>query len=161
MKELILIRHAKSSWQHNVEDRDRPLTKKGMERIKKMILSNPEIFSSADIIYTSYANRATHTTLIMANSLLIPFEKVIITKQLYTFEITKLVYFVKNISDKYERVICVGHNPAFTKAISYFSSNFLDNLPTSGWAKLQFKQYKWANISDGNLTLGIPKQILK
>ncbi len=161
MKELILIRHAKSSWEFNVDDRDRPLTKKGMERIKKMILAEPKVFSSADAIYTSNSNRATHTTLIMVHNLLLPFEKVKITEELYTFEISKLLNFIKNISDKYKKVICVGHNPAFTEAITYFSGNVLHHLPTSGWAKLQFKQHKWTNIKEGNLTLGIPKKVLK
>ncbi len=161
MKELVLIRHAKSSWELNVEDWDRPLTKKGIERIRKIVLSSPEVFSSTDVIYTSNANRATHTTLIMVNTLSLPLDKVNITKELYTFKISNLVYFVKNIPNTFKRVICVGHNPAFTEAISYFSSNFLGHLPTSGWVKLEFKQSKWAEIADGNLTLGIPKQILK
>ena len=47
MKELILIRHAKSSWEFNVDDRDRQLTKKGMGRIKKMILAEPEMYRHA------------------------------------------------------------------------------------------------------------------
>ncbi len=33
MKELILLRHAKSSWDNNLEDRNRPLTEKGVNRI--------------------------------------------------------------------------------------------------------------------------------
>tara|TARA_A100001011_G_scaffold398072_1_gene501236 strand:- start:5064 stop:5549 length:486 start_codon:yes stop_codon:yes gene_type:complete len=161
MKELVLIRHAKSSWELNVEDCNRPLTKKGIERIKKIVLSSPDVFSSTDVIYSSNANRATHTTLIMVNALSIPLDKVNITKELYTFEISKLAYFIKNIPNTFKRVICIGHNPAFTEAISYFSKDFLSHLPTSGWAKLEFKQSKWAEIADGNLTLGIPKQILK
>ncbi len=34
MKELILLRHAKSSWEYSVEDRNRSLTEKGVHRIK-------------------------------------------------------------------------------------------------------------------------------
>ena len=161
MKELLLVRHAKSSWKLDVEDRDRLLTPKGMKRIKQMVLFNPKIFSSAEIIFSSTANRAVHTTLIMANSLGLPFKIVSLSEELYTFKASDLIHFIKNISDKYERVICVGHNPAFTLAASYFSAEDLDYLPTAAWARLEFKQSKWEDISEGSLTLGIPKRILK
>ena len=161
MKELLLVRHAKSSWELDVEDRNRPLTHKGMKRIKQMVLFNPEIFSSAEIIFSSTANRAVHTTLIMANSLGLPFKIVSLVEKLYTFKASDLIHFIKNISDKYERVICVGHNPAFTLAASYFSAEDLDYLPTAAWARLEFRQSKWEDISAGSLTLGMPKRILK
>ena len=113
MKELVLIRHAKSSWELNVEDWDRPLTKKGIERIRKIVLSSPEVFSSTDVIYTSNANRATHTTLIMVNTLSLPLDKVNITKELYTFKISNLVYFVKNIPNTFKR-LSLYENAAFS-----------------------------------------------
>ena len=161
MKELLLVRHAKSSWELDVEDRNRPLTQKGMKRIKQMVLFNPEIFSSAEIIFSSTANRAVHTTLIMANSLGLPFKIVSLSEELYTFKASDLIHFIKNISDKYERVICVGHNPAFTLAASYFSTEDLDHLPTASWAQIQFEQNEWEHIQNGQAQIGLPKDILK
>ena len=128
MKKLVLIRHAKSSWEFNLEDRDRPLSKKGIKRIKQMAMHNPEIFSSSEIIFSSTANRATHTTSILVNSLLISFKTVNLVEDLYTFEASKVIDFLKKLSDKYESVICVGHNPAFTDAASYLSNTELDYL---------------------------------
>ncbi len=161
MKELVLLRHAKSSWKFNMEDRDRPLTEKGIKRVKQMMLLNPEIFSSAEVIFSSPANRAIHTTSVMVNSLMLPFKMVNLVEDLYTFKVSNLIQFLKNISDEYDRVICVGHNPAFTLAVSNLSCNNLDHLPTAAWVKFEFKQNKWSNISRGSLTLGLPKQILK
>ena len=43
MKKLVLLRHAKSSWDLNVSDKDRPLTEKGINRIK-MISVVAQIF---------------------------------------------------------------------------------------------------------------------
>ena len=126
-----------------------------------MVLHNPEIFSSSEIIFSSTANRASHTTSILVNSLLISFKTVNLVEDLYTFEASKLIHFLKKLSDKYESVICVGHNPAFTDAASYLSNTELDYLPTAAWAKLEFQQNKWTNIANGALTLGIPKIILK
>ena len=161
MKKLILLRHAKSSWNLNVSDKDRPLTEKGINRIKMVSARSSNILSVTDLIFSSPANRALHTACIMINSLGLSFNKIVLKKELYTFEFSKLLDFIFNISDDYNSIICVGHNPAFTKAISYLSKTDFLHLPTSAWAQLIFSQTKWKNISDGKLKLGIPKEILK
>ena len=161
MKKLILLRHAKSSWDLNVSDKDRPLTEKGINRIKMISAHSSNILSSADLIFTSPANRATHTSCIMISSLGLGFDKIVLKKELYTFELSKLLDFIFNISDDYNSVICVGHNPAFTEAISYLSKTDFLHLPTSAWAQLIFSQTKWKNISNGKLKLGMPKEILR
>ena len=64
MKELVLLRDAKSSWEYSVEDRNRPLTEKGMKRIIKMAKAQPSVFSNAEIFFSSPANRALHNPFI-------------------------------------------------------------------------------------------------
>ena len=161
MKKLVLLRHAKSSWDFNVADKDRPLTEKGINYIKMISTRSSNILSSADLIYASPANRALHTACIMVNSLGLSFDKIVLKKELYTFELSKLLDFIFNISDDFSYVICVGHNPAFTEAVSHFSKTDFLHLPTSAWAQLIFSQTKWKNISNGKLELGIPKEILR
>ena len=97
----------------------------------------------------------------MINSLGLSFNKIVLKKELYTFELSKLLDFIFNISDDYNSVICVGHNPAFSEAISHLSKTDFIHLPTSAWAELNFSQKKWKNISDGKLKLGLPKKILR
>lgn len=161
MKRLVLLRHAKSSWDFNVSDKDRPLTEKGVNRITMISVNSSNVLSGADLIFSSPANRALHTACIMMNSLGLSFTKIVLKKELYTFELSKLLDFIYNISDDYNSVICVGHNPAFTEAISHLSKTDFIHLPTSAWAELNFSQTKWKNISDGKLKLGMPKEILK
>ena len=161
MKRLVLLRHAKSSWDFNVSDKDRPLTEKGVNRITMISVNSSNVLSGADLIFSSPANRAIHTACIMINSLGLSFNKIVLKKELYTFELSKLLDFIFNISDDYNSVICVGHNPAFTEAISHLSKTDFIHLPTSAWAELNFSQKKWKNISDGKLKLGLPKKILR
>ena len=161
MKKLILLRHAKSSWDLNVSDKERPLTEKGINRIKMISARSSNTLSSAELIFSSPANRATHTACIMISSLGLSFDKIVLKKELYTFELSKLLDFIFNISEDYNSVICVGHNPAFTEAISYLSKTDFLHLPTSAWAQLIFSQTKWKNISNGKLKLGMPKEILR
>lgn len=160
-KQLTLLRHAKSSWQYAVEDRNRPLTVKGIERIKAVSKASAAVFQNFDYVYCSPANRALHTATIMLESLGLPFEKLIVTEQLYTFDPSDVLKFIHSLDDKNHRVICVGHNPAFTDVVNALGDQPCDNLPTAAWSHLQFNQEKWASIKNGVTQYGIPKQMLQ
>ena len=107
MKELILLRHAKSSWDLNVSDKERPLTEKGINRIKMISAVSSNILSSADLIFSSPANRATHTACIMISTLGLSFDKIVLKKELYTFELSKLLDFIFTN-------LCVGSTNIFS-----------------------------------------------
>ncbi len=161
MKKLILFRHAKSSWSLDVTDRDRPLTKKGILRTEKIIIASKKIFFNTEIFYSSPANRALHTASIIINQLNLSYSNLHLKEDLYTFESSKLIKFIRNIPNSFSNVTCVGHNPAFTNVISLLSDSSFEHLPTSAWAEITFSQSSWNNISKGILKLGIPKIILK
>lgn len=161
MKQLLLLRHAKSSWESSLEDRNRGLTKKGIERIKGMALASSEVFRDVEVIYSSPANRAIHTACIAIHEIQLPFELLNLREALYTFEISQLLKFIKSLPDYYSKVICIGHNPAFTQALSELSTTNLNHLPTAAWARIQFEQNEWKNTHNGKAILGLPKEILK
>tara|TARA_B100000575_G_C23096088_1_gene632204 strand:+ start:495 stop:989 length:495 start_codon:yes stop_codon:yes gene_type:complete len=161
MKKLILIRHAKSSWSHDVSDRDRPLTEKGIRKTEKISIASKKIFFNTEVFYSSPANRALHTALIIINQLNLSFSNLRVEKDLYTFESSKIIKFIRDIPNSFSKVICVGHNPAFTNLTNLLSDSNIEHLPTSSWAEITFSQSSWNNISKGVLKLGIPKIILK
>ncbi len=161
MKELLLLRHAKSSWESLVEDRNRSLTEGGVNRITRMATASSELFKSFEVVFSSPANRAMHTACIMMHEVQMPFEFLNLREQLYTFEVSQLINFIKSLPDHYSKVICVGHNPAFTYAVSTLSTTNLDHLPTAAWAQIQFEQNQWNLIDKGQARIGLPKVILK
>ena len=161
MKKLILFRHAKSSWSLDVSDRDRPLTEKGIRKTKKISIASQKIFFKTEAFYSSPANRALHTASIIINKLNLSFSNLYIKEDLYTFESSKLIKFIRDIPNSFSNVICVGHNPAFTNATNLLSDSKIEHLPTSSWAEITFSESSWTNISKGVLKLGIPKIILK
>ncbi len=161
MKKLILYRHAKSSWSLDVSDRDRPLTKKGIQKAEKISIASKKIFFNTEVFYSSPANRALHTASIIINQLNLSFSNLYIKEDLYTFESSELIKFIRDIPNSFSNVICVGHNPAFTNAINLLSDSNIQNLTTSSWAEITFSQTSWNDISKGVLKLGIPKIILK
>jgi phosphohistidine phosphatase len=102
-----------------------------------------------------------HTACVMMCEVQMPFEYFNLREQLYTFKVSELINFIKSLPDHYSKVICVGHNPAFTYAVSTLSTTNLDHLPTAAWAQIQFEQNKWEHIKNGMAQIGLPKDILK
>ena len=161
MKKLILFRHAKSSWSHDVSDRDRPLTEKGIRKTEKISVTSKNIFFNTEVFFSSPANRALHTASIIINQLNLSFRNLHVEEDLYTFESSELIKFIRDIPNSFSNVICVGHNPAFTNVTNLLSDSNIEYLPTSSWAEITFSQNSWTDISKGVLKLGIPKIILK
>ena len=160
MKELIFLRHAKSSWDNNLDDRNRPLSEKGVNRIVNISRVSKKIFTDSEIIYSSPAIRAISTCLIMMNTLKINFSRIVIKENLYSFDFKNILDFIGSIDNKYKRVLFVGHNPALTECINLLGDKKIYNLPTSAWGKITFNQSNWINVKNGVTILGMPKKLL-
>ena len=146
MKTITFLRHSKSSWDYILEDIDRPLNEVGIEKIKKVAESSKHHFINSDIIFSSTANRAIHTCLILTRQLSISNNKIRLSEDLYTFNHFEVFDFIKKIEDKYSQVVLVGHNPAYTEISNYFSENKILNLPTARWFSMKFDSNKWSDI---------------
>ena len=148
MKTITFLRHSKSSWDYDVSDVNRPLNEFGIKKIKKVSNLSIDTFNQVEIFFSSPANRAIHTCIILANSLEIDLKKISIRKELYTFDMFEVFNFIKQINDKYSNIVLVGHNPAYTEISNYFSENKILNLPTARWFSLKFKSDNWSDIID-------------
>jgi phosphohistidine phosphatase len=146
MKTITFLRHSKSSWDYILEDVDRPLNEVGIEKIKKVAESSKHQFINSDIIFSSTANRAIHTCLILTRHLSISNSKIRLSEDLYTFNHFEVFNFIKKIEDNYSQVVLVGHNPAYTEISNYFSENKILNLPTARWFSMKFDSNKWSDI---------------
>ncbi|MBC8398260.1 MAG: histidine phosphatase family protein [Flavobacteriales bacterium] len=140
------MRHSKSSWDYNLDDIDRPLNNSGVAKIKKVAESSKAQFVKSDIIFSSSATRAIHTSLILTRSLSINSNRISICEDLYTFEFNEVVNFINKIENKYSEVVLVGHNPAYTEISNYFSENKILNLPTARWFSMKFDSNSWSDI---------------
>lgn len=130
MKNLILIRHAKSSWDFpRLNDYDRPLNDRGKRDAPKMAhwLSLQEI--KADLIISSGAERAKNTAIALQTVLNIPMK---IDDQLYHAGRSKLLNYIKNTGNDINGLILVSHNPGLNDLVDYLLSSFPENIPTTG-----------------------------
>ena len=149
MKNLILIRHAKSSWDNNCQDIDRPLEQRGIDDAHLVALDCMKYLPSNFVIYSSIAKRARETAAIFATTILYPEESIVFINELYTFDENNLQKIITLFSNDFENVILFGHNEAITNFVNNFGDIFIDNVPTSGLMWLQFEIDSWDKIGKG------------
>jgi len=160
MKQLYLIRHAKSSWSSPLNDVDRPLTNRG---IQDAHLVSGVVFHElpeACLFWSSIAKRAKETAVILAQNVSYPLESIQFKAELYTFDDRKLEQIIKSCSESCDHLIVCGHNEAITNFVNKFGDRFIDNVPTSGFVKLAFNANCWKDIADGQTLKTIfPKEL--
>ena len=149
MKNLILIRHAKSSWEAPLHDKDRPLTNQGMKDAHLVSSHISNFIPKTYMIWSSSAERASETAVIFAQNISYPIECIDYKDELYTFDENKLEKVIKSCDNGIESVILFGHNEAITNFVNKFGDVFIENVPTSGFVSLQFDTDSWMNINKG------------
>ena len=149
MKNLILIRHAKSSWEAPLKDFDRPLMKRGILDAHDVSANISNFLPKTYIIWSSTAARASETALIFAQNISYPIEGIVYKDDLYTFDDKQLEKVIKSCDNSFESVILFGHNEAITNFVNKFGDVFIENVPTSGFVSLQFDSESWDNINKG------------
>lgn len=154
MKELIVVRHAKSSWDHDgLADHERPLLEKGKKRTRKIISYLQEQGVKPEFILTSSALRARETALYIAMGLGLDKGLVKVDPALYHADADQLMEQFDDLSDNFNSVMLVGHNPALTNFVNFFLVPPIDWLPTSGVVALQFETDRWDEIRSAQRTV--------
>lgn len=156
MKNLFLIRHAKSSWKNaeELDDLERPLNKRG-ERdapIMAVVLQEKNIYP--DKIISSPANRALTTAVIFAKQLNYPIENIMIEEAIYESSIEKLWQVIQKVGRENNSVFLFGHNPFLTEIVNEFEDVRIDNIPTSAIVKIEFDIIDW---NDASIKTGLVK----
>lgn len=151
MKNLILVRHAKSNWDAPLSDKDRSLNKRGIDDAH-LVSENisgalPKIFT----IWSSTAKRASETAMIFTQNLSCPIESIVFKDDLYTFDRKQLEKTIKSCNNDYDCVILFGHNEAITDFVNKFGDVFIENVPTSGFVSINFDSETWEGINKGTI----------
>lgn len=149
MKNLILIRHAKSSWDAPLIDKDRPLSRRGINDAHLVSTNVEEFLPDSYIVWSSTAQRAKNTAYIFAETLSIPQESIVFKDSLYTFDAKKLEAEIKTCDNQFDNLIVFGHNDAITTFVNTFGSQNVENVPTSGFVYLSFNVDSWQDIREG------------
>ena len=162
MRTLLILRHAKSSWKDDsLPDHDRPLNKRGLKDAPRMgqLLRREDLLP--DLILCSSAKRARVTAELVAEES--GYEGELRLKDdLYAFDAEAYLEALTELSDGYDRVMVVGHNPAMEELLEALTGGF-ERLPTAALAMVELPIDRWSELEDepeGKLThLWRPKEL--
>jgi|TARA_B110000240_G_scaffold191320_1_gene233782 phosphohistidine phosphatase len=156
-KQLSIIRHAKSDGGAGCIDMDRVINDRGYqdaELIGKHLIANKQQF---DRVYCSSANRAQLTWEQLNTCLNLPKTDIQFEESLYLASLTHLVSFIEKISNQYEHVALIAHNPGLTDLCNFLTGDRLANLPTCSVYTIDFQVDDWRAVGFEN---GIKKMLV-
>lgn len=160
MKQLILVRHGKSDWNHNVTDHQRPLKKRAYDDAEKVSSAFQSAVNFNFPIYSSTAKRAHTTAQLLQDHLKDQVTELKTFDELYTFNSDDLLQFIHQLPDEEDQVMMVSHNGGLTDLINRISNATLDNLPTTGLVLIKFEIEQWQAVDKGQMILHLfPKNL--
>lgn len=154
MRQLLLFRHAKSSWAADGQDDfDRPLNARGRKAVPVMGAYLGRNGIAPDLILCSSACRTRETL-----ALVLPFLQgeatVRFEDPLYLASGTKLLNRLKQVDNRFERVMILGHNPGLQDLALMLAGDgegedlaqLAAKFPTAALAQLDFDAASWVSL---------------
>lgn len=148
MKELLVIRHAKSSWQNPWEDDfDRPLNERGNRDAPFMadVIVKKEV--TLDALVTSDANRAFSTCAYFARQ----YPQAAVVKEHLLYQASVRLFFdvIHSLPDTYTSVAIFSHNTGLTDFVNRLTKVRVDIVPTCGVYAVKADINHWADFKAG------------
>ncbi|HOJ63411.1 MAG TPA: histidine phosphatase family protein [Spirochaetota bacterium] len=157
MKEILLLRHAKSSWEDlNIEDFDRPLKKRGINDTIIMAEYIKQSDLIPEYIICSDARRTRETLSILLEKINSKIET-LYTRKIYEADVSDILEVIYETDNKFNRIMIVGHNPGMEETVVALTKKSFPfpKFSTCGLAYLKLDIDDWKNIkkSKANLEL--------
>jgi phosphohistidine phosphatase len=148
MKELLLCRHAKSSWKNTqLEDIARPLNKRGKKNAPCMGQRLADQDMVPDLILTSPAKRARKTAALLCRGMQVDDSLIQPVPSLYDTDVQGLLRVVQKSGNSSERLMLVGHNCELTEFVNEFAHTHIYNVPTCGIVGYAFAVDGWQELT--------------
>jgi phosphohistidine phosphatase len=133
MKTLLVVRHAKSSWDRiDQPDIERPLNDRGKKDAPDMAQRLKEKNIKIDLFVSSPAKRAKKTARLFAEEYKVDKEDILIQEDLYEPALNNFYNVVAALSDKEDVVALFSHNPGITEFVNSLTNVRIDDMPTCG-----------------------------
>lgn len=164
MKKLLVVRHAKSSWDYpDLRDLDRPLNGRGKKNAPDMGRRLAKRGMFPDQMISSPAKRALSTAKRIAKVVGYVSEKITVEENLYHGTVYDIKKVVMSVDKDVNTLMIFGHNPDFTTLTNELSGSDIYNIPTCGIAEIEFDIESWEDLSKSKGILrsfDYPKKII-
>jgi phosphohistidine phosphatase len=163
MENLLVLRHAKSSWSDPaLDDHERPLSKRGQRDGLRMGELVREHRLTPDVIISSDAVRARLTAEAVAEEARYEGE-ILLDRRLYIASPAGILAVLRAVREtKAGTVMIVGHNPGLEELVEHLTGEQQD-LPTAALARIVLPIDRWRDlkVSTRGTLLGLwrPKEL--
>ncbi len=148
MKQLCIIRHAKSDWSMHLPDVERPLNERGRRQAVELAKFLEENKLYPDKIITSKAVRTQQTATLIANEIAFPIQEIQAETSLYLATPDNLMQAVWSTPDEVEVLYLIAHNPGVTD-FSYLLTGEYKTFKTSGMTHVVFPRLNhWEDVQE-------------
>ena len=157
VKRLLLLRHAKSSWDDSgIADHERPLAPRGERAAAAVAAYLAQRGAAPDLVLCSTAVRARQTLERMLAAL--PGRpEVRTTRELYLAEPERILGLVQGVDDGAAGLLVVGHNPGLGELAASLAgtgdakplARLRERFPTFAVAVLEFDVASWRDVAPG------------
>ena len=145
MKTLLVLRHAKSSWNDPaLHDHERPLNKRGRRDASRMGELVREYGLIPDVVLSSDAVRARLTAEAVAEVARYAGE-ILVDPHLYMASPADIISLLPTVRENAETVMIVGHNPGLEKLVEQLTGERHD-LPTASLAQIGLPIDQWRDL---------------
>jgi phosphohistidine phosphatase len=149
MKSVIIIRHAKSSWDNVGEsDFDRPLNDRGKEDAPRMAKRLLERDVTIDAFISSSAKRARKTAALFIKEFNGDKEDIILVPELYLAGPDAFFEAIAKAPASAKTIALVGHNPGITEFANELTDVRIDDMPTCAIFAVKADIKEWSAFKD-------------
>jgi phosphohistidine phosphatase len=164
LKTLLLIRHAKSSWDSAVSsDFDRPLNERGKKDAPEMARRLIKSGMTIDLFVSSPARRAKKTAELFAREFHKQEGEILFIPRLYHAVQEDFYEIIRELDPRSNHVAVFSHNPGITDFANSLTEMRIDNMPTCSIFVVKIPVLTWAPFPDASkefLRFDYPKSIL-
>lgn len=143
MKQLLVTRHAKSSWNTNASDFMRPLNKRGIRDAPVMAQRLQQRGSAPELILSSTAYRALETAELIRKEMSLEQEQLLTTDSIYEAPLDALRQATTTLPDNATVVMLVGHNPGVSRLCQFLCRQTNLQMPTCAIACFNLDIDRW------------------
>lgn len=154
MKRLIVVRHAKAEKSApRGGDAARPLASRGVDDATEMGRRLARGRVHPDAMVASPAERTLATARLIARELDFPWAEIRVEKSIYLADAGTLLELVRELDDRVETALLVGHNPGVTELAHTLARSFEQDLPTGAVVTIDLPADTWAGVKRGSGSL--------
>jgi phosphohistidine phosphatase len=145
MKSLLLLRHAKSSWDDpTLRDIDRPLKKRGVKAARRIGEFMRKRRVRPELVLSSPSRRTVQTVEIVVDAAGLDLEPRY-DERIYQAGSAALLEIVSQLEDSVSGVLLVGHNPGLEDLLERLT-NEVQPVPTAALARVSLRIKRWSDV---------------